>query len=182
MIEIEVKAKLKDRESVISKLKELGCVFEDPMTQEDSVYVENLGTAETFRTANKIFLRLRIKNGKKVIFTAKRREINDLVATEHELEVGSKEPMEQILSLLGYKQAVQINKTRVITHYNNCEICIDEVAGLGVFIEMESLVEEGNPEFIQKELFNFFISLGIRPEDRETVGYDILMMRKLEMS
>jgi len=101
-----------------------------------------------------------------------------LVATEHEVTVNSKEEMRQILSLMSYQEAVRINKTRVTTKYNGCEICIDEVEGLGSFVEMEKLTESGDAEKIQEELFQFFISLGIDRQDRVTKGYDILMLEK----
>jgi adenylate cyclase class 2 len=79
---------------------------------------------------------------------------------------------------MGYKEAVRINKTRVITHYNGCEICIDEVEGLGSFIEMEKLAKEGDSEKIQEELFEFFKRLGITNEDRVFWGYDTLMLSR----
>lgn len=177
MKEIEIKARLKNPEEVIEKLKSLGCVFEDPITQRDVVYAENVGTLEIFR-ANKVFLRIRVKNNSKILFTLKKRGVNDLDSLEHEVEISSKEEMEQIIALIGYREAVQVNKIRTITHYNGCEICIDDVENLGTFIEMEKLTESGDSEKIQEELFKFFESLGISRTDRAVSGYDILMMQK----
>ena len=137
-----------------------------------------MGDLETF-LSNKVFLRLRVKNNGKVLFTVKKRS-SPLVAEEYETEVGSREEMESALLLMGYKEAVRINKTRTITHYNGCEICIDEVEDLGVFIEMERLSEEGDAEKIQEELFSFFESIGIERSDRVIFGYDILMLQKFE--
>ena len=179
MKEIEIKAKLNNREDVVEKLKALGCVFEPAITQEDVVYVKNIGSLEDFRN-NDVFLRIRIKNKGKILFTLKKRMSNDLDALEHEVEVSSKEEMEQALFLMGYKEAVRVNKTRVITHHDSCEICIDEVENLGSFIEMEKLTEEGNSEQIQEELFKFFESIGIKQDDRVLSGYDILMIQKKE--
>lgn len=179
MKEIEIKAKLNNRESVIEKLKTLGCVFEPPITQEDVVYAKNVASLKDFRT-NDIFLRIRIKNNKKTLFTLKKRMTNDLDAIEHEVEISSKEEMEQALFLMDYKEATRVNKNRVVTHYDNCEICIDDVKNLGSFIEMEKLTEEGDSEKIQKELFKFFESIGIKRDDRVLSGYDILMIQKNE--
>ena len=179
MKEIEVKAKLKNKDQVIKKLTELGCVFEDTITQDDVVYAKNTGSLEIFR-ANDVFLRIRVKNGSKNIFTLKKRMKNDLDALEYETGIDSKEEMEQALFLMGYQKIVQVIKTRMITHYNGCEICIDEVEGLGSFIEMEKLSEDGDSEKIQDELFAFFMTLGIAEEDRATVGYDILILQSKE--
>jgi predicted adenylyl cyclase CyaB len=82
--------------------------------------------------------------------------------------------MEKALILMGYKEAVRINKTRIVTHYNGCEICVDEVDDLGTFIEMEKLTEDGDVDLIQEDLFRFFESIGINRSDRVTSGYDIL--------
>ena len=178
MREIEIKARLKDRDAVMANLAKLGCEFEAPIIQEDVVYAKHVGSLEAFNS-NDVFLRIRVRSDRKIIFTLKQRKsANRLSATEHEVEIRSKEEMEKILSLMGFKEAVRINKKRVITHHDGCEICLDEVEGLGSFIEMEKLTEDGDAEAIQEDLFTFFQSLGIKKEDRVMVGYDILMLQK----
>jgi len=52
-------------------------------------------------------------------------------------------------------------------------ICLDEVEGLGSFIEVEKTSAEDG-EAIQEELFNFLESLGVKREDRVFKGYDTL--------
>ena len=177
MKEVEIKARLRDKEKIIEKLKTLGCTFEPAITQSDVVYAKNLGTVEIFN-ANDVFLRIRVKGNGKILFTIKQRGVNDLDALEHEVEVSSKEEMKKAILLMGYKEAVRVSKTRVVTHYDGCEICIDDVEDLGQFIEMEKLTEEGDSEAIQAELFKFFESIGITKEDRVFSGYDILMLQK----
>jgi adenylate cyclase class 2 len=179
MKEVEIKAKLKDKKAVMAKLSALGCTFEPMITQKDTVYARNVGSLKNFRN-NDVFLRIREKNSSKIIFTIKKRMSNDLDAIEHEVTVSSRDEMEQALLLMGFNEALRVNKTRIITHHNGCEICIDEVEDLGSFIEMEKLTEEGDSEKIQTELFDFFLSLGISKEDRVFSGYDILMFQKNE--
>jgi len=179
MKEVEIKARLKNKKAVMDKLTALGCTFEPAVTQEDTVYARNVGSLKEFRN-NDVFLRIRVKNKKKIIFTIKKRMANDLDAIEHEVEVSSREEMEQALFLMGFKEAIRVNKTRVTTRYDNCEICIDEIENLGSFIEMEKLTEEGDSEKIQEELFEFFLTLGITKDDRAFSGYDILMFQKNE--
>lgn len=86
--------------------------------------------------------------------------------------------MEDALILMGYKEAVRIEKRRITTKYKGDEICIDEVTGLGSFMEMERLTKNGDVEKIQEQLFKFFKSIGIKKEDRVMSGYDILMLEK----
>lgn len=181
MKEVEVKARLHDKEAVMTKLKALGCVFESPIVQNDIVYAQKVGSLKTHRT-NDMFLRIRVKNNTKILFTLKKKGLNDLDSIEHEFEIGSKSEMENCLALMGYKEAVRVNKSRVITHYDGCEICIDDVENLGTFIEMEKITLDGDSKKIQDELFGFLVGLGIKKEDRMFSGYDILLMQKMENS
>ena len=176
MQEIEIKAVLENKSQVIQKLSSFGCSLSDPIRQEDVVYVEHPGTLDVF-LSNKVFLRIRVNNGSEIIFTAKQRT-GALVAIEHEVKVDSKEEVEGILALMGYQKALEIKKVRLKTEYQGCEICIDEVEGLGSFIEMEKMSKDGDPQQIQEELFKFFESLGIDRADRVTKGYDILLLEK----
>lgn len=182
MKEIEIKARLREREKIMEKLGKLGCVFEALITQADTVYAEKIDNLEIFR-ANKVFLRLRVKNGEKVIFTLKykdRQATNNLLdSVEHEVEVSSRDEMEKAILLMGFKEMVKISKTRIITHYNGYEICIDEVADLGTFIEMEKLTEDDvAAEGVQEEMFKFFETIGISRADRIMYGYDLLLLEK----
>ncbi len=86
--------------------------------------------------------------------------------------------MHQALLVMGYKEGSRVNKTRVTTTYDGCEICIDEVENLGSFIEMEKMTDGMDSERIQTELFNFLKSLGIKEEDRVFIGYDLLMLSR----
>lgn len=177
MREVEIKAKLKNREAVMKKLAEFGCVFEPEVTQLDTVYTLATGSLEAY-DSNKNYLRLRVKNNGKVLFTIKQPQKNWLDKIEYETEVSSKEMMEKALLLMDYKPAVTINKRRIITHYQGCEICIDDIDDLGSFIEMEQMTDDGNAEEIQEKLFKFFEQLGISRSDRVEVGYDILMFQQ----
>ncbi len=175
MKEVEVKAKLPNRKEVMTKLRTLGCRFEKPVTQNDTVYTEFVGSRADY-AKNEYVLRIRARSDGKHFFTFKKRTKNSLDAIEHETAIGSRSEMEKALLMMGFKRAVVIRKTRVITHYRGCEICIDHVASLGSFIEMERLVKAGDAEKIQAELFDFLVSLGVRPEGRVFSGYDILML------
>jgi adenylate cyclase class 2 len=177
MKEVEVKAILRDRDSIEAKLKALGCTFEEVVKQEDVVYALNVGSLEAFNT-NDVFLRIRVKDGTKVLFTLKKRGINDLDAIEHETEIASKDEMREAILLMGYQEAVRISKSRVTTRYNDCEICLDIVEGLGSFIEVEKLVTEGDSEQIQKDLYAFLFSIGIEESDKVHHGYDVLTLQK----
>ncbi len=175
--EIEVKAKLINPEEVVDKLKELGCILSVPIVQHDTIFVDsNFGVFDEFHTDVNI-LRIR-ETGERFLLTLKQPKSNELDVIEHETEVQDAGEMEEILHYMGFHEVVQVHKTRSKSQYNDWEICIDEVEGLGTFIEVERIADDSNAEAIQNELFEFLKSLGIRPEDRVINGYDTLVYRK----
>ena len=180
-MEIEVKARLKDAEDVMAKLRALGCEFSPIRTQDDMVWVEKFGTLDEF-LANKVFLRIRVQNGEKIIMTAKKPKAlhgdGSLIKREHEVVVDSADEARGILDMLGLKEAVRVVKKRQTCECNGYEICIDEIEGLGSFIELEKIDELGEADRIQQEMFAFLKTLGISPEDHVKKGYDILMLEK----
>jgi adenylate cyclase, class 2 len=180
-MEIEVKAKLKNRTAVMEKMAELGCQFSDVKTQDDMVWVEKTGSLEDF-LSNKVFLRIRIQNGEKVIMTAKSPKAKhgdeSLVKREHEVVVSSADEARNILSMLGLQEAVRVVKKRQTAKYEGYEICMDEIENLGSFIELEKMAEEKDAAQIQKDMFEFLGTLGILPEDQVKKGYDILMLER----
>jgi adenylate cyclase class 2 len=182
-MEIEIKAKLKDKDVVMAKLKALGCEFSPVKTQDDMVWVKETGSLDTF-LGNAVFMRIRVQDGKKVIMTAKQSKTNlqggaeNLVKREHEVVVDSAEDARGILAMLGLKEAVRAVKKRQTAHYKDFEICVDNVEGLGSFIELEKIADEKDAAQIQKEMSDFLQSLGVSPEDQVHKGYDILMLEK----
>lgn len=178
-MEIEVKARLKNKATVIEKLTALGCEFSDIKTQDDIVWVKKTGTLEDF-LSNNVFLRIRIQNGNKVIMTAKspkgKSGNESLVKHEHEVTVDSADEARNILALMGFHEAVRVIKKRQTAHYDGYEICLDDVEGLGSFIELEKIADDTAAAQIQEKMMEFLKGLGVATEDQAKKGYDILMI------
>jgi|SRR3989339_1421773 len=177
MKEIEVKAYLKNRDEVMEKLQSLGCHFSEPIVQNDLVFVEPDFKFKPDDKKSRNFLRIR-KNNDKIIFTLKRPQSNELDCIEKELMIDNVEEMKEILKLLGYIQAVKINKTRIKCKYNEYEICIDQVDDLGDFVEVEKITDQ-DAVLVQRELLEFLQSVGVDKDNIVMNGYDTLMYRKL---
>lgn len=47
--------------------------------------------------------------------------------------------LESIILHLGFEPYVKVRKTRRTAHFGDIELCIDEVDGLGTFVEAEKL-------------------------------------------
>lgn len=172
--EIEVKAKVNNLDEIAGKLTELGCVLSQPITQHDTVFVENdYGPFEQFQP-KKNLLRIR-EAGNEFILTLKRPQSNQLDSIEHETKIYDPNETKEILALMGYHEIVKIHKTRRKTKYNEWKICLDQVDKLGSFIEVEKMADDADAKKIQNELFSFLQSLGIKQEDRVFDGYDTLI-------
>lgn len=182
MHEVEVKAVLNNKEALLQALSKLGCEFGEEVSQDDTVYARVVGTLEDF-LSNTDFLRLRVQNSGQILFTLKHHpgRIVSLTSAplEHELEVSSRETMEKILELMGYKEAVRIKKIRIKTHCEKWEICIDEVEGLGSFVEIEELLDANDTQQAVRERMEAFLAtVGIGAEDLLNNRYDVMLMQK----
>ncbi|HRH55845.1 MAG TPA: class IV adenylate cyclase [Candidatus Paceibacterota bacterium] len=180
MREVEVKARIRDKDAIVRALEARGVVLSASESQNDRIYVRETGSLETF-LANGLFLRLRTKSSGKTLFTAKynpnRNAEQDMVAEEYETEVTNAESMERILALMGFTEAVRVVKERKSGAFGGYEFCLDEVEGLGSFIEVEKMVEhEEDVPAAHAELLTVLSELGIKDEDRFTKRYDVLLL------
>jgi adenylate cyclase, class 2 len=80
---------------------------------------------------------------------------------------------------MGYQEAVRIQKRRRKGRYQNWEVCVDEVEGLGFFVELEELIAENeNVQAIQERMAAFLSSVGVDPGNRLRDRYDVLLLQK----
>lgn len=173
--ETEVKAKVKDFGALMTKLDKLGCVLSEPIFQNDFVFNQK-GIDLKDHNHNTPVLRIREQNGK-TIFTVKKDRSGELDCVEKEIEISDRNTLREIIELLGFEQTVEVQKKRREGRYNNYQICLDEVEGLGNFIEVEKMSNEDG-EKVQKELFGFLRKLGVNKKDRILIGYDTLLWLK----
>jgi adenylate cyclase class 2 len=172
MREIEIKARVRDKPRVLEALAKLGAELGQPKKQHDVVYCRP-DAQENDPGEN--WLRVRTENDSKVIFTLKRSVTSELDSIEHETAVESGEELTAIISYLGYELFSDLTKIRQTARSGDIELCLDEVNGLGNFIEAERLCpQDADIANVTKELWNLFAQLGIDKTDRETHGYDVL--------
>ncbi len=179
MKEIEVKAKITDKESLEENLADLGCIFSELLVQDDRVFLPN---GIEFSNKTKEIPAVRVRNSNGIItLTLKKRASgdNELINLEKEVVVSNQKEAIDLVELMGFHEVVRVSKMRRECKYNQMTLCIDDVANLGNFIEVEKLSEDENMEEIQNDLFNFLQSLGIDSNDRVVKGYDTMMYEKM---
>lgn len=88
-----------------------------------------------------------------------------LVSDEYEFAVDDGNAARQMLTALGWQEVVTVDKVRLESKTEDYTICIDEVAGLGLFIELEVLAEDdANANNIQQQMYSFLKNLNIDGE------------------
>ena len=85
-----------------------------------------------------------------------------LVSDEYEFAVDDGNAARQMLTALGWQEVVTVDKVRLESKTKDYTICIDEVAMLGLFIELEVLTEDSaDVKNIQQQMRNFLKNLNI---------------------
>ena len=88
-----------------------------------------------------------------------------LASNEYEFVVDDGNTARQMLTALGWQEIVTVDKVRIESKTEDYTICIDKVAGLGLFIELEVLTEDSaDVKNIQQQMCNFLKNLNIDGE------------------
>lgn len=88
-----------------------------------------------------------------------------LASSEYEFTVDDGNIARQMLVALGWREVVTVDKVRLESKTEDYTICIDDVAGLGLFIELEVLAEDDvDVDTLQKQMHSFLKSLNIDGE------------------
>lgn len=177
MREIEIKARVEDKQSLLTALKNKNVELSEPIKQHDVVF----GIPGTQDNApDSVWLRIRTENDIKTIFTLKKQHAGGLDSIEHETEVADPKELEAIILAMGYELYSDLTKTRQKAVYQDVEICVDEVDRLGVFIEAEKLTDiDADGQLVANELWQHLESFGVSRDSEVLDGYDVLMNRHL---
>lgn len=173
MREVEVKFRVRDTESLLVALKGRGVDLDGAVFQDDQAYAP-VGWSYRDSKDGVSFVRLRTVDGQHT-FTLKRPAENALSCDEFESVVTDREQMHSAICAMGFAPTVRIAKSRRSGRVGDVAVCVDEVEGLGGFIELERMVPEGvDSEAVQNELAGWVVALGVDVE-RTTETYDSLV-------
>ena len=111
--------------------------------------------------------------------------------TEYETSIGDLSTAKELLCALGYKALFTVEKIRdefKLEEFKLCDdknrigeitLCIDEVSGLGNYIELETLADsEDNKEIFTEKLINILDELKIPRENMTRKSYLELLFIK----
>lgn len=179
MREIEIKAKVSNKQALMNVLKAKGVELSHPIMQRDQVFGRLGATGDSNNKAPWLRIRSETKNGNMVqIFTLKKSVTNQLDSIEHETEITDDKELGQIIKHLGFEPYSDLTKTRQKAQLGDVEICVDTVEGLGDFVEVEKLTSDNvNYEEVAAELWQVLEGFGVNKNDQVTQGYDVLMRK-----
>ncbi|HKX73300.1 MAG TPA: class IV adenylate cyclase [Candidatus Saccharimonadales bacterium] len=174
MREIEIKARVQNKQTLLQKLKEQGIELGPAKTHHDVVFCK---PGQQDYEPGSIWHRIRTENGKTVMWTMKVDTGRKLDSIEHEITVSSGEELEAMLKQMGLELYSDLTKTRQKAKVGEIEICLDDVDNLGTFIEAEKLFEDHDTDYevATAELWDLLNKLGVTHDDQETLGYDVLL-------
>jgi adenylate cyclase class 2 len=116
------------------------------------------------------------------VFTLKRPAGNVLSCEEHETDIADRDQMHGAILAMGFCPTVRIVKVRRTAAWGDMSLCVDQLDGLGVFLEVERMVRGDVPgDVVQANLCRFVESLGIEAERIEQ-PYDWLVRHRVRAS
>jgi adenylate cyclase class 2 len=173
VLEVEIKARVEDLGQVRDRLL-LRHASPSVRVHEQDVYF-NAPDRDFGKTDEA--LRLRYTDDGCVL-TYKGPKIKDYrLKAREELNTGveSGSVTERILQRLGYLRVAEVEKWREYYEYRGALVCLDEVKGLGTFIEIEAASDSDNPEKFVREIA---AELGVEGEPILASYLELLLEKK----
>ncbi|MBL4885856.1 MAG: class IV adenylate cyclase [Planctomycetaceae bacterium] len=182
--EVEVKYKLDDVDAFRRLLQGKQAKFINTVEQED-IYMNH--PSRDFAKTDEAFRIRRI--GSENRLTYKGPLVDQETKTRQEIELDfapeahSAAQMQALMEKLGFRPVPSVHKTRDTYHFSyeetNFEIVIDNVDGLGWYVELECCVDACKQEATRIKILKLAKMFGLGP-DTERRSYLRLLLEKLE--
>ena len=101
-----------------------------------------------------------------------------IYSDEYETSIGDADTIKKVISLLGLKPLIKVHNKRKIYKHKNFEIELEEIDGLGLFIEVEKM-SRSDDEMREKEKIREFIrGLGLKNVRELNIGKNQYLLSK----
>jgi len=185
VLEIEMKASLAgvDPERLSAAAERLGFVPDYACREEDTYYN---GIDRDFReTDEALRVRSHTQDGRVeacVTYKGPKQDARSQTRTELESGAASPETMRTILERLGFRKVLEVRKNRRGFCRSGMNLCLDEVDGLGRFLELEIVAPDGTEgaqrEALLERRFTVLDELGVPRENLTRSSYLELLMAR----
>jgi adenylate cyclase class 2 len=180
VLEVELKARA-DLEATRARLEALGKRARKHTIKEDVYYGEPGLAGRKLDPLRDRVVRVRIEDGH-ALLTAKRKAVRAGVEESEEIEVGTDDGVatRRLLDYMGWKPVVSKRKeTRAYEWAAGLTVELNEIAGLGAFVEVERLLPDGSNEEAaaraRDEVKRVLRELGIEESAIEPRPYMVLL-------
>jgi adenylate cyclase class 2 len=173
MLEVEMKFRVKDFSTLEQRLKEWQAKADEAQENADTYF--NAPDRDFAKTDEALRIR---RIGKENRVTYKGPKIDAQTKTRTEIEVPlavGDQPADDFANLLkhlGFRLVATVKKHRRIYHLHRqdfaVEVCLDEVANLGTFAELEIQAEENRLEAAKAVLLETAQALGFQDSERRS--------------
>lgn len=173
--EIELKFPLLNPKELIQKLNKIAKPEQQNIFQKDIYFVP---AHRNFLAKKKVNEWLRIRETKdKITLNYKNWYPDGLHCKEFETKIEDITALKKIFESLDFKEIVVVEKMRNIWIYKEVEIAIDDVKGLGSFIELEA---KSNLDFeeAKKLLYDILKELKAETGEQDFRGYPYRLLEK----
>jgi adenylate cyclase, class 2 len=139
MFEIEIKAKVSSHVEIENKVISMGGKFIQKINEDDEYFNH---PSRDFKQTHEAF-RIRVTDGGAAL-TYKGPVLPGIAKArvEAETSVGNPETIRNIFVSLGFIPSGRVKKTRKEYTVNNCIVTLDNIEGLGSFVEIERTGED----------------------------------------
>ena len=171
--EVEMKFPLADPAAIRRRLEQWGAEEKPPIEQRD-IYLSH--PSRDFALTDEA-LRIRISAGRNVI-TYKGPLVDAVTKTRREIEIpigntdSDVEQWRELLEQLGFRAVHEVRKVRVPYAVEwkgrSFEVAVDDVAGLGMFLEIETIAAESDREAATAALLQFAAEFDLQPTERRS--------------
>jgi adenylate cyclase class 2 len=183
MLEVEVKYRNPDPAALLAKLHSLGAVHLETRTESDQYF--NAPDRDLKQTDEAFRLR-RIGNTSRFTYKGPKRDTETKTRPEIEVPLadgdGPAADAVQMLVCLGYRPVAVVRKSRVVYQVlrNGMEVdvCLDDVAGVGSYAEVEIVAEESRFEEAKAAVLALAAELGLSDVERRSYLGMLLETRK----
>jgi adenylate cyclase class 2 len=172
MHEIEAKIQVEDLTEISERLKTAGAEFLHTVVETDT-YLDDHKKLKRQGCGLRI-RRQQTGDTQKVLVTFKGAKVKSRYKSrpEYETEIASAETAELIFAGLGYVPRIVVRKTRDMWSVSGCTVCLDDVEGLGTFLEVEGCDEDCIESVLTK--------LGLADAPHVRKGYAEMLSNKLK--
>lgn len=164
-LNLELKIRLENPSSVKEKIKLINAEYKGELNQADVYYGYKKG-----------LLKLRIENGSQTLIKYNRNETAGSRWSDYQLiSLENNDAREYLNDILETETVVE--KKRHLYMYDNTRIHLDDVKGLGSFLELETLVIDGKDN-AERRFSHIILALELNTEHEIRKSYRDLMLEK----